>query len=63
MTDFDEDPLDLLGDDGDGIVEMSLLEEEKHKRSVKNTNSGCSIVFFIASSSIVIAGWYMVQML
>ena len=28
MQDF-EDPLDLLEDDGDGVIEMSILEEEE----------------------------------
>jgi hypothetical protein len=64
MTNFDEDALDLLGDDGDGTVEMAILEEEqKCKRSAKNTNSGCSVAFLIIGSSFVIAGWYMIQML
>ena len=63
MSDFDDDPLDLIDDGDGGAVEMSLLEEEeKRKRSVKNTNSGCSIAFLIISSSIVIAGWSMIQM-
>ena len=31
MEDFD-DPLDLLDDDGDGVVEMSILEDEERQR-------------------------------
>ena len=58
------DPLDLLSDDGDGVVEVSLLEEEeKHKKSAKSTNSGCSIAFLIIGSSLVLAGWCMIQTL
>ena len=63
MSDFDDDPLDLIDDGDGGAVEMSLLEEEKRNKSVKNTNSGCSIAFLILGSSIVIAGWSMIQML
>ena len=28
MEDFDEDPLDLLEDDGDGVIEMCLFFDE-----------------------------------
>ena len=31
MEDFD-DPLDLLGDDGDGVVEMCLIERSGEKQ-------------------------------
>lgn len=36
MNDFDQDPLDLLGDDGDGVNEMCLLfdEDKKNKQDV-----------------------------
>ena len=40
-----EDPLDLLGDDGDGVIEMCLLdEEEKHAKGSNNNNSGCCLL-------------------
>jgi len=46
MEDFD-DPLDLLDDDGDGVVEICLLEEEeKLKKTRGNKNSGCCILLF-----------------
>ena len=46
MEDFD-DPLDLLDDDGDGVVEMCLFEEEdKLKKGGSNNNSGCCLVIF-----------------
>ncbi len=34
MEDFDGDPLDLLDDDGDGVIEMCLFfdEDEKDKQ-------------------------------
>lgn len=56
-----DDPLDLLDDDGDGIVEMSLLEEEeKLKRSRGNKNSGCCVVFLILITPLIAAGWYLI---
>jgi len=45
MSDFD-DPLDLLDDDGDGVVEMCLIEEENRKKGGTNKNSGCCILLF-----------------
>jgi hypothetical protein len=54
-----EDPLDLLNDDGDGVVEMCLLgEEEELKKKGMSGNSGCCLVFLIICSSLAIAGWY-----
>ena len=45
MDDFDEDPLDLLEDDGDGVIEMGLFfdkdEKEKQSGSKPPGNSGC----------------------
>ena len=62
MQDHD-DPLDLLDDDGDGVVEMSLIEEkEKRKKGSSNNKSGCSIVFLVLGSSLLIAGWYVIRM-
>ena len=34
MNDFD-DPLDLLDDDGDGVIEMCLLEKEEKQTKRK----------------------------
>ena len=63
MEDFD-DPLDLLNDDGDGVVEMCLIEEEeKHKKAGRNNNSGCCIVFLMLSSSFLVAGWSVIQVI
>ena len=38
MEDFDNDPLDLLDDDGDGVNEMCLFfdEEEKNNNNKQN---------------------------
>ena len=63
MSDFD-DPLDLLDDDGDGVVEISLIEEgEKLKKSSGNKNSGCCIVIFLLGSSLITAGWYVIRII
>ena len=61
MKDFD-DPLDLLDDDGDGVVEMSFLEEEeKSPKDGRRKNSGCCVVFLALSSSLILSGWYVIQ--
>ncbi len=57
MSDFDEDPLDLFDDDGDGVNEMCLLfdEDSKGKQSGSKppgSNSGCCVIFLIAGTSI-----------
>ena len=63
MSDFD-DPLDLLDDDGDGVVEMSLLEdEEKRNKTGSSNKNGCCFIFLILSSSLVITGWYVCQLI
>lgn len=49
MEDY-EDPLDLLGDDGDGVIEACLLEEEeKRGKNGGNNNSGCCLIFLALS--------------
>jgi len=59
MEDFDGDPLDLLDDDGDGVIEMGLFfdEDEKNKQSGSKPpgNSGCCIVLLGIGTSILIA--------
>ena len=64
MEDYD-DPLDLLDDDGDGVIEMCLLEEEeKLKKSGRpGKNSGCCVVFLLLGSSLILAGWCMNQLI
>lgn len=61
MNNFD-DPLDLFDDDGDGVVEMSLLEEEEKQKLIKQkgnkNHSGCSFVLFLISSLVFSAGWF-----
>jgi len=48
-----EDPHDLLDDDGDGVIEMCLLEEEKHKKGNGSRNTGCCIAFFLIGISLL----------
>lgn len=63
MEDFDEDPLDLFGDDGDGVNEMCLLFDEDEEKGVQgptiksNDNSGCCVLLFGISSLITVIGW------
>jgi len=61
MEDFDEDPLDLLGDDGDGVNEMCLFldEDDKNKRTSSKppSNSGCCVIFLAFGTSVGMAVW------
>ena len=44
MEDFDEDPLDLLEDDGDGVIEMDLFfDEDKQSGNKPPGGGGCCI--------------------
>ncbi len=57
--DFDEDPLDLLGDDGDGVNEMCLLfDDEGKKQNSQKTpqGTGCSVVILCIGSAAVFVG-------
>ena len=60
MKDFD-DPLDLLDDDGDGVIEMAILEEEGKRTKGGSNKSGCCVVFLMLSSSLIVAGWCVSQ--
>ena len=63
MDDY-EDPLDLLEDDGDGVIEMCLLdEEEKLKKGGGNNNSGCCIIFLALGSSTLLSIWGITKIL
>jgi hypothetical protein len=59
--DFEEGPLDLIEDDGDGVIEMDLFfdEDEKNKQSGNKPpgGSGCCIVFLAIGTSIGMAAW------
>lgn len=57
--DFDEDPLDLLEDDGDGVTEMALFfddDKEIGHNKASRGNSGCSIAFLFLTTTFVSAG-------
>lgn len=60
MEDFDRDPLDLLDDDGDGVIEMGLFfdKDEKNKQGGGGAsgNSGCCVVLCVGAS-LMMAGW------
>lgn len=59
MMDPSEDPLDLFDDDGDGVIEMCTLFDEKEKKGGQHPsgNSGCCIVFLAMGGSLLLAGW------
>jgi hypothetical protein len=62
MKDFD-DPLDLLNDDGDGAVEICILEEEeKLIKGGASNKSGCCVVLLMLTSSLLIGAWCVRQM-
>ncbi len=67
MEDFDEDPLDLLEDDGDGVIEMGLFfdEDEKGNDSGRKPsgNSGCCVVLLGMGASILLAGWGIMKLI
>ncbi|MDA3971826.1 MAG: hypothetical protein PF442_10795 [Desulfobulbaceae bacterium] len=61
MEDFDQDPLDLFDDDGDGVVEMCVLFDEDGKAkkpgSKPPNNSGCCVVLLALGASIGMTVW------
>lgn len=53
-----DDPLDLLNDDGNGVVEMCLFEEEeKHRKGPVIKNSGCCVLLLLLGTSLLTAAW------
>lgn len=67
MTDFDEDPLDLLGDDADGVNEMYLLfdDDGKNKQtgSKPPSNSGCCVTLLIFGGAASAMTWGITKLL
>jgi hypothetical protein len=63
--DCDEDPLDLLEDDGDGVIETCLFfdEDGKDKQSGNKPpgKSGCCVVLLGVGISLLMAGWGIVK--
>lgn len=59
--DLDEDPLDLLDDDGDGVIETCLFFDEKQNKNQGGQqppgNSGCCIVLAVIGTSLLVARW------
>ena len=55
-----EDPLDLLEDDGDGIIEMCLFfDEDSDKKNPKGSpqKAGCSVMLLLMGTSVILAGF------
>jgi hypothetical protein len=67
MDDFDEDPLDLLDDDGDGVNEMCLLFDEDGKNKQTGSkppgNSGCCLIILAFGTSAGLVIWSITQFL
>lgn len=64
MNDFNEDPLDLFGDDGDGLIEVCTIFDEKKNGNGSGPpsgNSGCCVVLLIIGASLILAGWGVVK--
>ena len=56
----DEDPLDLLEDDGDGVIEMCLFfdEDAEKKKSQKSPQkTGCGVVLLLMGASVISVGF------
>jgi len=60
MDEFEDDPLDLLEDDGDGVIETILLLDEDEKKT-DQLKTGCSVLL-LAAGSMVGVGWWMTRM-
>ena len=56
MDDFDEDPLDLLEDDDDGVIETILLLDEDEEKPVLE-RTGCAVLLFGVRSSVGVGWW------
>jgi hypothetical protein len=65
MEDFDEDPLDLLDDDGDGVIETCLFfdEDGKDKQSGNKPpgKGGCCVLLLGVGTSLLMASWGIVK--
>ena len=61
---FDEDPLDLLEDNGDGVIETAIFfDEEEQKKERPPQNTGCCIVLVLIGSTIVSFGYEIIKIL
>ena len=61
MKDFDEDPLDLFGDDGDGVNEMCLLFDENGEKNGGGKKfpggSGCCVILLAGAGLLSTTAW------
>ncbi len=64
---FNDDPLDLLEDDGDGVGEMCLIfddeGENKHNSQKSPHGTGCSLVLFLLGMGTFSAGFFLTKLL
>ncbi len=59
MMSHDEDHLDLLEDDGDGVIEMCLFfdkESEKDNPRGPPQKAGCGFVLLLMGASVISSG-------
>lgn len=60
MDEFQDDPLDLLEDDGDGVIETILLLDDDDKKT-DQVRTGCGVLLVTAASLAGGAGWWMTR--
>ena len=64
MDEFDEDPLDLLEDDGEGVIDsILLLDDEKANPAPRGWGSGCGLILLAVPSSLLATGLAIYHML
>jgi len=56
IDEFEDDPLDLLEDDNDGVLESILLLDEEDRKP-KRTGSGCAVLL-LGAGSLAGTGWW-----
>ncbi|MFC1830508.1 hypothetical protein ACFL0S_00615 [Thermodesulfobacteriota bacterium] len=59
MDEHEEDPLDLLEDDGDGMIETILFfDEDENKQKQTPQGTGCGVILLLLGSGIFASGFY-----
>lgn len=61
MDEFEDDPLDLLEDDDDGVIDTILLLDEDEKKPAQ-AGTGCAVLLF-GIASLAGAGWWITTVL
>jgi len=59
---YDDDTLDLLDDDGDGVNEMCLFfdkEDDQQKSSKPPQRTGCGVVLLLMGASVISTGFFL----